>query len=108
MARLKLEEFKRGPFFGFPNLLERVGDKTVLHAHRWDHILFATKSVRVRSPLKDTVFQPFEFPVIIAGVEHEIEAVEPDTEFACIFALWQPDENGIPFWVDHPLDMADG
>jgi hypothetical protein len=111
-VRIKLPSFERGPFHGHPNRLEQTGDKTVLHAHRWDHIMVATRPVRVRwrrtadGQLEDRVFRPFDFPLVAAGVEHEVEAVEPDTEFVCLFSLWQPGPNGLPMRVGDPKESA--
>ena len=102
-----LGEFTRGPFHGHPNYMEKAGDETELHEHRYDHLVCCAKPIRVQGTLQDgtpydETYPPLSFPVIAANVRHKIIAVEDDTTFVCLFSTWQPDENGAPMYATDP------
>lgn len=101
------ESATRGGFHWHVNWLPEIGDACDLHAHAYDHLVVCDKPLRIRGTLQngtpyDIVAEPWSFPVIAAGVQHEIIAVEPATRFRCLFACWQPGPDGVPMWMADP------
>lgn len=89
-------EWESGNIYIRPNVMEKAGEVIHGHAHRFDHtsIVF-TGAVRVKAKLLDgrTIEQDFTAPahfLVLAGVEHEITALEDGTTFWCVYAHRTP------------------
>lgn len=79
-----------------PNQLLKVGDKVNGHKHNFDHttIVF-TGAVHIKATLPNgaVIDRDFHAPshcLILAGVEHEITAIEDGTVFWCVYSHREP------------------
>lgn len=89
-------EWVSGNIFIRKNRLEAVGDACHGHRHNFDHttIVF-TGAVRVKATLPDgqVIVRDFKAPahmLIKAEVVHELTALEPHSEFWCVYSHRTP------------------
>lgn len=94
--RINAPEWKSGNIFIRSNILEHKGDLVDGHCHNFDHttIVF-TGSVHVKAKKPDgaIVEKDFAAPshfLVEAGTEHEITALEDNTEFWCVYSHRDP------------------
>lgn len=87
-----MAERASGNIFIRDHVFGRVGDGIPGHRHTFDHtsIVF-TGAVHVRATLPDgtIVERDFRAPahfLVRADTEHEIRALEPNTQFWCVFS----------------------
>lgn len=91
MRKHKPEQIS-GNIFIRPNYLEHIGDVVHGHKHNFDHttFLFTGKAhVKAVLPNGSIVEKDFTAPshfLVKKDVEHEITALEPDTEFFCVYS----------------------
>jgi quercetin dioxygenase-like cupin family protein len=89
-------EWASGNIFIRPNTLAKAGDQVQGHAHAFDHTTIAFKgSIRVRRTRTDGAVDTVDLVapahcLIVAGVEHEITALEDDTVFWCVYSHREP------------------
>ena len=89
-------EWSSGNVFIRPNTLDHAGDVTHGHAHQFDHTTIVMEgAVRIRATLPDgrVIDREFRAPahaLILAGVEHEITALEDQTVYWCIYSHRSP------------------
>lgn len=89
-------EWVSGNVFIRPNQLKRVGDKIDGHKHNFDHTtIFFRGRFNVKAKLPDgrVIEREFAAPshcLIKADVEHEITALEDDSEFWCVYSHRDP------------------
>lgn len=79
-----------------PNFFGKAGEVIQGHKHNFDHTSFVIKgSVRVRATTPDgrkldKVFKAGQHFLVLAEVDHEITALEDNTEFFCIYSHRTP------------------
>lgn len=85
-------EFQSGNIFIRVQDLEKVGDKTTGHTHNFDHTTIIFKgAVRITAKLPNGTEMvreakaPHHF-LIRAEVSHEIEALEDNTVYWCVYS----------------------
>ena len=87
-----------------PMSFAAAGDVVEGHAHNFDHtsIVFCG-AVRVRCVLRNGFVREQEFRapahfLVLAGVEHRIEALEPDTVVWCVYSHRTPQGDVVQDW----------
>lgn len=89
-------EWVSGNIFIRANRSEAVGDRVDGHKHNFDHTTIVHKGaihVRATLPSGQIIERDFVAPshcLIRADVEHEITALEPITEFWCVYSHRTP------------------
>lgn len=78
-----------------PNTLEKAGDVTQGHGHKFDHTTIVFKgAIRVKAKLPSgEIERDFKAPahcLIRAGVEHEITALQDNTVYWCVYSHTTP------------------
>ena len=96
MARVSQGEWVSGNVFIRPNTLEAVGDVVEGHTHHFDHTTIVFRGaihVKAKLPTGAVIERDFHAPshcLIKAEVMHEITALEPNTEFWCVYSHRTP------------------
>lgn len=89
-------EIVSGNIFIRPNPLAKKGEKVDGHKHNFDHTTFVIRgSVHVKAKLPDGTIKEKDFEagdhfLVRAEVEHEIEALEDNSLFYCIYSHRDP------------------
>ncbi len=93
---MKLPEWISGNIFIRPNPLEKKGDVVEGHKHNFDHTTIVFKgSVHVKAVKPDGTIKEKDFVapshfLVKADTEHEITALEDNTEFWCVYSHRDP------------------
>lgn len=89
-------EWASGNIFIRPTKLENVGDHVPGHTHNFDHTTIFFKGafhVKATLPNGQIIERDFKAPshcLIKAEVLHEITALEPNSEFWCVYSHREP------------------
>lgn len=93
-------EFPLGNIYIRPHIISKAGEKVAGHKHNFDHVTFVNKgSVRVTKTHPDGIVEVKEFFatsflgsffLVKAEVIHEIEALEDNTIFLCVYSHRDP------------------
>lgn len=98
-------EFVSGNIYIRPNPLPNKGDIVTGHKHNFDHTTIVFKgSVHVKGVLPNgtVIEQDFVAPsyfLVKAEVEHEITALEDNTEFWCVYSHRTPQGDISQVWT---------
>lgn len=96
MGMMPQAEWRSGNIFIRPNTLVEVGAKVHGHKHKFDHTTIVFRGavhVSAKLPNGSVIERDFEAPahfLVLADVEHEITALEPNTVFWCIYSHRDP------------------
>lgn len=97
-------EWISGNVYIRPNPLAKAGDKVDGHKHNFDHTTIVFKgSIHVKATLPngsviDRAFHAPSYCLIRADVEHEITALEDNTEFWCVYSHRTPQAQITQEW----------
>jgi hypothetical protein len=89
-------EFICGNIFVRPNCLTNVGDRLPGHTHNFDHVMLVLKGsflITVKYPdgtARGRTFKAPSWALIRAEMEHEVEALEKDSIFWCVYSHRDP------------------
>jgi len=89
-------EFISGNIFIRPNKCDAIGDQVQGHAHNFDHTtIFFKGAFHVKATLPDGTIREKDFyapsyALIKKDVIHEITAIEPMSEFWCVYSHRTP------------------
>ncbi len=88
-------------------LFTSVGDTSPAHKHKYDHLsILAKGSIKVTVEGKTKIFTAPTFIVVRADKAHELEALEEDTLWYCVFASRDINGNVYDPEKNDPLDEA--